>query len=79
MGRTARKLNFMVDEEICRDLKALVPLGNRSRVVNEALRKELESIRRTLAAEGLMSSANKGKRFSNAEIVMALTRDRGGH
>jgi len=42
MGRmptSARKLNFMIRNEIARDLEALVPAGERSRTVNEALAK----------------------------------------
>ena len=51
MGRTSKKLNFLIEEGLCRDLEMLVPAGKRSRVVNEALRKELESIRRKRSIE----------------------------
>jgi hypothetical protein len=44
MGRTSRKLNFLIEEGVCRDLEMLVPAGKRSKIVNEALRKELDSI-----------------------------------
>ena len=30
MGKTARKLNFLREESICRDLEVLVPSGQRS-------------------------------------------------
>ena len=40
MPSTARKLNFLIEESVCRDLERLVPAGKRSRMVNEALRKE---------------------------------------
>ena len=42
MGRSTRELNFLIEEAICRKLDRLVPQGKRSRVVNEALRRELE-------------------------------------
>ena len=42
MGRSSRKLNFLIKETICRDLEMLVPAGKRSEIVNEELRKELD-------------------------------------
>ena len=77
MGRRSKKLNFLVDESICRSLESLVPVGKRSKVVNEALRKELELIRRERAVEKLFGAAQKGKRFSSQELVDGLARDRG--
>jgi hypothetical protein len=50
MSSTARKLNFLIEEGICSDMERLVPAGKRSRVVNEALRKELELLRRKSVA-----------------------------
>jgi hypothetical protein len=79
MGRASRKLNFLIEERICRDLEDLVPAGQRSKVVNEALRKELEAIRRGRAVEKLLSSGRRGRRFSNSEILEGLSRDRGAH
>jgi hypothetical protein len=37
MPNIARKLNFLIEEGVCRDLERLVPAGKRSRMVNEAL------------------------------------------
>ncbi len=79
MGQRSRKLNFLIEENICRGLESLVPSGKRSKVVNEALRKELELIRRKSAVERLFSTPNKGKDFSSQEIVDALTKDRRSH
>ena len=79
MGRTSRKLNFLIKETICRDLEMLVPAGKRSEIVNEALRKELDSIRRRKAAEELLASSSKGKKFSNRQIVEKLAKDRRTH
>jgi hypothetical protein len=79
MGRTSKKLNFLIEEELCRDLETLVPAGKRSKVVNEALRKELESIRRIRSVEKLLSSHPAGKQFSNCEIIEDLSKDRRSH
>ena len=79
MGRTSKKLNFLIEEGLCRDLETLVPAGKRSRVVNEALRKELESIRRKRSVEKLLSSPPSGKQFSNREIIEGLSKDRRSH
>jgi len=79
MAQKSRKLNFHIEESICRGLESLVPAGKRSKVVNEALRKELELIRRKNAVERLFSTPNKGKGFSSHEIVDALSKDRRSH
>ena len=79
MGRSARKLNFLIEEDIWRELEELVPAGQRSRVVNEALRKELELIRRRGALETLHNARASGKRFSTREIVGNLAKDRSSH
>jgi hypothetical protein len=79
MGRSSRKMNFLIEETICKDLEHLVPPGKRSRVVNEALRKELEHISRRAAVEKLMESSSGMKRLSTREIVEELTQERGSH
>ncbi len=79
MKRPTRKLNFLIEEMICRDLEQLVPLGRRSQVVNEALRKELESIRRRKAVEKLMEKRSAMQKLSSQEIVKELSQDRSTH
>jgi 1-aminocyclopropane-1-carboxylate deaminase/D-cysteine desulfhydrase-like pyridoxal-dependent ACC family enzyme len=79
MGRKTRKLNFLIEESICHELETLVTTGNRSKVVNEALRKELELIRRKNAVENIHNASSKGKRFSSIEIVDKLAKDRRAH
>ena len=79
MRKTSRKPNFLIEEDISRDLDNLVPAGQRSKVVNAALRKELELIRRKIALEKLHSILSAGKRFSNHEIVEGLASDRSSH
>jgi hypothetical protein len=79
MGRNAKKLNFIIEEDICRELESLIPAGKRSFVVNNALRKELETIRRKKSVEKLISLSSKGKRFTTSEIIEGLAKDRRGH
>jgi len=79
MRRSTRKLNFLIEEAICRDLEQLVPLGKRSQVVNEALRRELEHIRRRNAVEKLIETSSAMEKLSTREIVEGLTRDRSSH
>ena len=79
MSSTAKRINFLIDESVSRDLAELVPAGKRSQIVNEALRKELDLIRRQKAISRLMKSTSKGKRLSTREIVSALEADRSKH
>jgi hypothetical protein len=79
MGRSTRKLNFLIEEDVSRDLESLVPLGQRSKVVNQALRKELELIRRKKVLKRLHAAPSSTKRFSNREIVEGLAKDRRSH
>jgi hypothetical protein len=79
MRRSSRKMNFLIEEAICKNLENLVPPGKRSRVVNEALRKELERISRRNAVEKLMESSSAVKKLSSQEIVEELTQERGSH
>jgi rRNA-processing protein FCF1 len=79
MRRNLRKLNFMIEEDVRRELEHLIPAGKRSIVVNDALRKELERIRRKSSIEKLLNSNLKGKRYSNSEIIDSLAMDRKEH
>jgi metal-responsive CopG/Arc/MetJ family transcriptional regulator len=79
MAQSSKKLNFFIDGNLCREFETLVPAGKRSKVINNALRKELESIRREKAVKDLLSSSPANKRYSNREIIDGLTRDRGSH
>ena len=79
MPTSARKLNFMIRNEIARDLESLVPAGERSRTVNDALAKELLSIRRRKLTERLRALRKKGPAVATKEIVAALRKDRESH
>lgn len=77
MPTSARKLNFMIRDEIARELEALVPAGERSRTVNDALAKELLAIRRRMITVRLRAARDQGPALGTGKIVAALRRDRG--
>jgi hypothetical protein len=69
----------MIRDEIARDLEALVPAGERSRTVNDALAKELLSIRRRKLTERLDTLRKIGPTITTEEIVAALQKERESH
>ena len=79
MKSTAKKLNFVIEEEIRKELEILVPPGQRSRVVNQALRKELERIRKTQTIERLHHLRREGRQLSTQEIISTLREERLRH
>ena len=79
MSTSSRKINLNIDEEVYKALEALIPSGKRSQVINEALRKEIELIRRRQSIAKLSAAAKVTKRLSNQEIVQQLSQDRGRH
>ena len=79
MSASSRKINLNIDEEVYKALEALIPSGKRSQVINEALRKEIELIRRRQSIANLSAAAKVTKRLSNQEIVQQLSQDRGRH
>lgn len=76
MAHAARKLNFMIKNEVAEELEALVPPGQRSRLVNEAIVKELALFRRHAQTEKLMELRRKSPKLSTDEIVSAVRKDR---
>jgi len=79
MGRKIRKINIVIDEDVYQELENLVPSGKRSQVVNAALRRELELLRRQKAVQRLLDQEALGKKITTREIVDALAADRGSH
>jgi Arc/MetJ-type ribon-helix-helix transcriptional regulator len=71
------KVNIVLDDDVKMDLENLVKSGRRSRVINEALRRELQRIRRLDASNRLNRLRKKTEAVSNDEIVRLLRRDRG--
>ncbi|MBI3753415.1 MAG: hypothetical protein HY266_05120 [Deltaproteobacteria bacterium] len=73
---TAKKMLFVLDEEIKKDLNDLIPAGQRSRVINEALRKEILFLKRKKATEELLQISSRTRPASVKEIVAELRKER---
>ena len=71
------KVNIVLDDDVKAELEALVETGLRSRVINKALRKELEMMRRRQLSDRLDHLRGKTKAISTPEIVKLVRRDRG--
>jgi hypothetical protein len=76
MGDLLKKINFFIDEDIRKELESLVPAGQKSKVINDALRKELLRIKREKATGKLLALKSKGTTVSQAKIVELLKKDR---
>lgn len=74
-----RKMNFIIEESVSRDLQALVPRGARSKLVNEAVKKELARISREALTTKLLKLRRRGPKADTADIVSALREDRKSH
>jgi hypothetical protein len=75
MALTSKKVNFMINDDVRKEFERLVPSGERSKVANEALKKELNSIKRKRLTEKLLLLRSK-QSLSTNEIVAALKKDR---
>ncbi len=76
MSQAAKKVNFMINNDIRREFEQLVPQGERSRFVNEALRKEINYIKRKKLTEKLFSIRSKSPMLSTKDIVETVRKDR---
>lgn len=76
---TAKKMLLILDEEVRKELEALIPPGQRSRVVNEALKKELLSLRRKKISRELLEISSRTHLVSTRKIVEDLKKDRRTH
>ncbi len=72
------RVNFILDPDEQAEMMRLIPPRKRSRVVNEALRKEVLRRRRELAMERLKEIRQKTGTLSGREIVEAVRKDRTG-
>jgi hypothetical protein len=79
MRQASRKINFLIEEDVAQEMEDLVPPGKRSKVVNEALRKELDMIKRKSAVGRLISESGEGRKLSTQAIVAGLSSDREKH
>lgn len=75
MAQTSKKVNFMINDNVRKEFESLVPPGERSKVVNEALRKELISIKRKRLTGKLLFFRSKNV-LSTEEILDTLKKER---
>ena len=73
----AKKVNVVLDDDVKADLESLVESGQRSRVINRALRREILEIRRARADRQLTELRRATKAVSSSSIVDQIRRDRG--
>lgn len=76
MAETARKLNFMISHDVANELESLVPHGQRSKVVSEAIRKELARYKRWKLTERLLAIRGEAPAVSAEAVEKALVADR---
>jgi predicted transcriptional regulator len=70
------KVNIVLDDDVKADLDRLVASGRRSRVINDALRREIRLIRRRSASEKLDELRAGSRRVGTKDIVKAIRGDR---
>lgn len=71
------KVNVVLDDDVKADLDRLVDSGKRSRVINNALRREIQLISRRAANARLDELRSSTKPVSTDTIVQLVRRDRG--
>ena len=69
------KVNIVLDDDVKSELESLVESGLRSRVINNALRKELLLMRRRQLSDRLDDLRKQTKAVSTREIVGLIRRD----
>ena len=79
MALKAKRIIFLLEEKLSKEFDSLVPRGQRSKIVNEALRKELLKLKREKATEKLMKIRSKSYKVSIEEITEVLKKDRHRH
>jgi Arc/MetJ-type ribon-helix-helix transcriptional regulator len=72
MRGESRKVNFVLSEEVVRELEQEVPSGKRSKVVNEAIRNELLRLRRWKQRERFYRLKREIPPVSTQEILKDL-------
>ena len=71
------KVNVVLDDDVKADLDRLVDSGRRSRVINNALRREIQLISRRAANTRLDELRASTKPVSTHDVVKLIRRDRG--
>ena len=71
------KVNIVLDEDVKAELDRLVESGMRSRIINKALRRELQLLRREIACQRLDQLRQGSRPVASSEIVALVRKDRG--
>jgi predicted transcriptional regulator len=71
------KVNIVLDDDVKADLDRLVESGKRSRIINNALRREIQLISRRKASSRLDELRKTTTPVSTDAIVRLVRRDRG--
>jgi len=74
--KVATKVNVVLDDDVKAELELLVESGQRSRVINRALRREMLVMRRERADKQLGELRRSTKPVSTSWIVDQIRRDR---
>ena len=69
-------VNFVLDDDVLAQMHGLVETGKRSRVINQALRRELLFLRRQRAVAELDSLRDRTRKLGTRDIVGLLKGDR---
>lgn len=76
MSQTARKLNFMIENNIADELEKLVPSGQRSKLVSQAIGNELTLQRRKNITAKLIGLCAQLPTMSAVKLQSDLVEDR---
>lgn len=76
MAQNARKLNFMIDNDIADELERLIPSGQRSRVVSQAIANELALQRRRNITSRLQALRAQLPKVTAEKLHSDLAEDR---
>ena len=71
------KVNIVLDDDVKADLDRLVESGKRSRVINNALRRDIQLMSRRAANARLEEIRSTTRRVSSSDMVRLVRRDRG--
>lgn len=76
MAQSARKLNFMIDNDVADELEKLVPSGRRSRIVTQAIARELSLQRRKSITGRLLELRSQSPKTTGKKLLAELIKDR---
>jgi hypothetical protein len=76
MAQNSRKLNFMIDNDVADELEKLVPAGQRSKVVTQAIIHELALQRRKSITSRLLELRLQSPQITGEKLQNELDQDR---